>query len=73
MHMHYWELSSEETFFNQEEDYLTVVRLILKKNSLLKDNTDEEKLCITEASHSAVLTLFKLFKNLRSQWIILSL
>ena len=65
MHTHYWELSLEETFFNQEKDYLKTVRLILKKSSLLEDNTNEEELYITEALYLAVLTLFKSSKDLR--------
>ena len=65
MHMHYWELSLKEIFSNQKEDYLTVVKLILEKNSLSEDNTNKEKLCIIKISCSIVLTLFKLFKNLR--------
>ena len=65
MHMHYWELSLERIFFNQEEDYLTTVKLILEKSSLLKDNTNEEELCIIEVSYFIILVLFKLSKNLR--------
>ena len=65
--MHYWELSSEEIFSNQKEDHLTVIRLILEKNSLLEDNTDKKEFCITEALYFIILALFKLSKNLRSQ------
>ena len=65
MYMHYWELSSEETFFNQKEDHLIVVKLILKKNNLLKNNTDERELCIIKALYFTVLVLFKLSKNSR--------
>ena len=71
MHTYYWELSLEETFFNQKKDHLAAVRLVLEKNSLLKDNTNEEKLYIIKALCSTVLTLFKLSKDLRLQQIIL--
>ena len=64
--MHYWELSLEETFSNQEEDYLIVIRSDLEKNSSLEDNINKEELCIMKALHFTVLTLFKSFKNLRS-------
>ena len=63
--MHYWELSSEETFFNQKEDYLTVVRSVSEKSNLLKDNTDKRELYITEVLYFTVLALFKSSKNLR--------
>ena len=62
---YYWKLSLEEIFSNQEEDHLTVTRLVSEKNSLLEDNTDKEKLCIIEALCSTVSALFKLFKDLR--------
>ena len=67
MHMHYWELSLEETFFNQEEDHSAVIRLVLEKNSLLEDNINKEELYIIEVSHFTVLTLFKLSKDLTLQ------
>ena len=73
MHTHYWELSLEETFFNQEEDHSTAVRLVLEKNSLLEDNINKEELYITKALYFTVSALFKLFKNLRLWWIILLL
>ena len=65
MHTHYWKLSLKEIFFNQEEDHLTAVRLVLEKSNLLEDNTDEEELYITKVLYFIVLTLFKLSKNLR--------
>ena len=71
--MYYWELSLKEIFSNQEEDYSAVIRLTSEKNSLLKDNTNEEEFCKMKTLYSAVLTLFKLFKDLRSQQIILLL
>ena len=65
MHMHYWELSLEETFSNQEEDYSIMIKLVLEKSSLLEDNTDKEELCIMKVLYFTVLALFKLFKDLR--------
>ena len=73
MHTYYWELSLEEIFSNQEEDYSTAVRSVSEKSSLSKNNINEEELYITEVLYSVVLALFKLSKNLRLQQIILLL